>query len=169
MWINFKASAPFVIKIFVGGINAVSGEPWQEDMDTRIRRLNRLDRGQPIQDYVVVPDQRWLDDIATEGGLVRQFVAMPSGSGYSVEAQVKGYETTGGIQFWIMPTASHTTSTPAYYIIGVMLPTGKIVHLQVHGDQTVRELKGQIKHMTGFEINACHSLRFNGLRIRSNC
>jgi hypothetical protein len=27
MWINFKATKPFAVKVYVGGVNAVSGEP----------------------------------------------------------------------------------------------------------------------------------------------
>lgn len=35
---------------------------------------------------MVSPEQPWLDGIADGDGTVRQFVAMPLGSGYSVEA-----------------------------------------------------------------------------------
>ncbi|MGH9225418.1 MAG: hypothetical protein ACRD2W_16910, partial [Acidimicrobiales bacterium] len=40
----------------------------------------------------------WLDGIKTEDGVVRQFVAAPLGSGVTVEGQVTGEESTGGIQ-----------------------------------------------------------------------
>src|SRR5215470_3778380 len=54
-------------------------------------------RAEP-QDYVVVPDQPWLDGINAGDGYVRQFVAMPLGLGYTVEGQVTGAEEFGGIQ-----------------------------------------------------------------------
>jgi hypothetical protein len=101
MWIRFRAEGPYAIKVFVGGVNAISGEPTVETAATRLRLRNRLAQNKPIQDYVVVPNQLWLDGIATNVGKVRQFVAMPVGMGYSVEAQITGEEVTSGIQFEI--------------------------------------------------------------------
>ena len=40
------------------------------------------------EDYFEVPEQPWLDGFCTGSGVVRQFVAMPLGSGYTVEEQV---------------------------------------------------------------------------------
>lgn len=39
----------------------------------------------------------------TAPGKVRQFVAMPIGGGYAVEAQLTGAELKAGIQFEIVP------------------------------------------------------------------
>jgi hypothetical protein len=47
----------------------------------------------------VTPQQRWIDGVAAEAGLVRQFVAVPMGLGYSIEAQITHEEKLGGIQF----------------------------------------------------------------------
>ncbi|HTE17567.1 MAG TPA: serine protease [Armatimonadota bacterium] len=77
---------PSAVKVGVGGVNAVSGAAWDE-----------LLRDDP-QDYLVCPPQPWLDGINAGQGVVRQFVAVPLGEGYSVEAQVTGEETVGGIQ-----------------------------------------------------------------------
>lgn len=105
MWIRFEANAPFLIKIYVGGVNAISGEHASEkDEDgTKQRRADLKQRGCSIQDYVVVPDQKWIDGVAVKPGLVRQFVAMPMGEGYSVEAQLTGREIVGGLQLEITP------------------------------------------------------------------
>lgn len=103
MWINFESCYRFAIKIHVGGVNAISGEPMMENPATRLRRVNRLAKQQSVQDYIVTPDQLWLDGIASQDGCVRQFVAMPLGSGYSVEAQVTGKDLVGGLQFEITP------------------------------------------------------------------
>lgn len=103
-WINFKARSPFAIKIFVGGINAVSGEPAIETSTTRLHRQKLSAQKTTLQDYIVVPDQMWLDGIASGKGVVRQFIAMPMGNGYSVEAQLTGEESTGGFQFEITPS-----------------------------------------------------------------
>lgn len=103
MWINFNSHKPYAIKAFVGGVNIVSGEPAIETAATRLRRRTLLSQNKSIQDYLVVPDQPWIDGIATSAGRVRQFVAMSMGTGCSVEAQMTGEEVTGGIQFEITP------------------------------------------------------------------
>ncbi|KAH6653835.1 hypothetical protein BKA67DRAFT_676351 [Truncatella angustata] len=103
MWINFTALRPFALKVYVGGVNAVSGFPMQENETTRQKRLKMLKDGKRIQDYMVVPDQRWLDGIASEDGKIRQFIAKPKGSGFSVEAQVTGEEKVGGVQIEVIP------------------------------------------------------------------
>ncbi|OTB12231.1 hypothetical protein K445DRAFT_321228 [Daldinia sp. EC12] len=106
MWIDFRADWPFMIKIYAGGVNVVSGEHAAEDHHTKERRSAfRFGRRLFLQDYVVAPQQLWLDGIATSPGVVRQFVAMPVGQGYSVEAQLTGEETIGGLQFEITPSA----------------------------------------------------------------
>ena len=88
MWLGFDGAnwKPNAVKIGVGGINAVSGEPWDEVL------------GQNPQNYIVCPDQPWLDGINAGDGHIRQFVAMPYGEGYTVEAQLTGAEKVGGIQ-----------------------------------------------------------------------
>ena len=50
-----------------------------------------------------MPTQKYLDGIAVGQGTVRQFIAMPIGSGYSVEKQVTGKEDVGGMQLEIIP------------------------------------------------------------------
>ena len=40
------------------------------------------------QNYLAIPKQPWLDGINAGDGYVRQFVAMPLGKGYTIEAQV---------------------------------------------------------------------------------
>jgi hypothetical protein len=67
-------------------INAVSGAAWDEPL-----------HAEP-QDYLVCPDQPWLDGINAGEGYIKQFVAMPLGLGYTVEGQLTGSEQSGGIQ-----------------------------------------------------------------------
>jgi hypothetical protein len=104
MWICFTATRPFMIKIYAGGINVVSGEPKIETLETGARRRDLIAQGESIQDYVVAPPQPWIDGFAVEPGVVRQFVAMPLGEGYTVEAQLTGKEVVGGLQFEITPS-----------------------------------------------------------------
>ncbi len=91
LWLNFRGEYPFAIKIAAGKMNAVSGESWKEG-------LNRKP-----QDYVVTPEQPWLDGFAVEKGVIRQFVAMPLGAGYSVEEQLSGKAEFGGVQVQAIP------------------------------------------------------------------
>ena len=81
---------PSIAKVCVGKVNAISGGIYSENI------LGHK------QDYVQIPQQRWLDGINAGDGVVRQFVAMPLGSGYSVEAQVTDEETLGGFQLLVI-------------------------------------------------------------------
>jgi hypothetical protein len=55
------------------------------------------------QDYLVVPEQPWLDGYCVQKGIIRQFVAMPLGEGYSAEEQLTGEAEFGGMQIEIFP------------------------------------------------------------------
>lgn len=73
MWINFECKGEkFVVRPFLGGVNGITGEATVGNMSSLLRRMNQLSRA---QDYIVLPDQMWLDGIATRPGKVRQFVA----------------------------------------------------------------------------------------------
>ena len=95
MWIEFSSrwrrSYPCAVKIAAGKINAVSGTPWSESLTD-----------QP-QDYVVIPGQPWLDGFNVGEGLIRQFVAMPLGEGYTAEEQLTGAAEHGGLQIIVYP------------------------------------------------------------------
>jgi hypothetical protein len=92
LWIHFDSSGyPIAVKVAAGKINAVTGEAW----------LGRLQ--QSPQDYMVVPTQPWIDGFAVTKGVIRQFVAMPLGSGYSAEEQLTGEAEFGGLQVIAYP------------------------------------------------------------------
>lgn len=99
MWIEFNSKRPFAIKLYVGGINAVSGEPEGEDLATKLRQKVRLEEGKCVQNYIVTGPsaQKWIDGVATATGKVMQFVAAPAGTGYSVEAQLTGKDSVAGL------------------------------------------------------------------------
>ncbi|KIK33499.1 hypothetical protein CY34DRAFT_813561 [Suillus luteus UH-Slu-Lm8-n1] len=100
MWLRFTSTKKFAIRIYVGGVNGITGEPMIPNMATLLKRQNGVEKK---QDYIIVPEQPWVDGIATGPGIVKQFVAVPYGSGYSIEYQITGSETTGGIQFEVIP------------------------------------------------------------------
>ena len=93
MWLNFTARSdyPFALKVAAGKVNAATGEDWEDG----------LHRGP--QDYLLVPGQPWLDGYAVEKGVIRQFVAMPLGEGYTAEEQIHGTAEFGGVQLLACP------------------------------------------------------------------
>jgi hypothetical protein len=99
MWLNFNSSYvsgngaryPFAVKIAAGKVDAVTGEQWTNGL-----------HGVP-QDYAVVPEQPWLDGFCVEKGVIRQFVAMPLGKGYTAEEQITGAAEFGGLQIIAYP------------------------------------------------------------------
>lgn len=93
MWLSFRSEngRPFAIKIASGKINAVSGKEW----------TNFLDKDK--QDYMVNPGQPWLDGFHVGKNVIRQFVAVPLKSGYTVEEQITGEAEHGGIQVIVYP------------------------------------------------------------------
>ncbi|OBS23273.1 hypothetical protein FPOA_03825 [Fusarium poae] len=143
MWINFRSTHQYAIKILVGGINAVSGESSVPNAATSLRRRTLLRQGKSVQDYVVTPQQLWLDGVSVEPGKVRQFVAMPTGTGHSVESQMTGEEKTGGIQFEITRL---TSKEPDGHIIMVKMQTltGKVWWLAALGHNTIGQLKNRV-------------------------
>jgi hypothetical protein len=91
MWISFGSHYPMAIKVATGKVNAITGS-----------LLTRgLHRGP--QDYLVTPGQPWLDGFCVEQGVIRQFVAMPLGQGYSVEEQISHTAEHGGLQLIVHP------------------------------------------------------------------
>ena len=91
LWIRFSSDYPFAVKVATGKVCAITGDSW-------VDHLNR-----DPQDYAVLPDQPWLDGYCVEEGLVRQFVAMPLGGGYTVEEQLTGAAVHGGLQIVAYP------------------------------------------------------------------
>lgn len=99
LWINLDARGyPWAVKVAAGLINAVSGSAWSTGLTAG--------EDDQLQDYLIVPDQPWLDGFNSGDGVIRQFVAMPLGAGYSVEEQVTGSATFGGIQLLAYPMSA---------------------------------------------------------------
>jgi hypothetical protein len=93
MWLCFSGPhwKPSAVKIAAGKVCAITGKRWSDALHDA------------PQDYLVTPPQPWLDGIAVKKGLIRQFVAMPLGMGYTIEGQVTGEETHGGVQIRVVP------------------------------------------------------------------
>ena len=89
LWINLDSAEPVAVQIATGGVCIASGRPLKD-------RLTRRP-----QNYVVLPEQPWVDGFKTASGEVRQFVGVSKGSGLSVEQQLTGSDDVGGIQIQV--------------------------------------------------------------------
>jgi len=96
LWLHFEGhnvrrqgTYPFAVKIAAGKVSAVTGDEWE--------------KGLKAKDYVIIPQQPWLDGYVVEEGLIRQFVAAPLGSGFTAEEQITGKAKHGGIQIEVFP------------------------------------------------------------------
>ena len=96
MWLHFGGgwddeAYPFAVKIATGKINVVTGEAWSHGLNA------------DPQDYVVIPEQPWVDGYCVKKGIIRQFVAAPLGQGYTAEEQITGEADHGGLQIVVYP------------------------------------------------------------------
>jgi hypothetical protein len=156
MWIKFVSSKPYAIRLFVGSVNAISGETISQSGNTQPGNTPN----QAVQDYVVVPNQLWIDGIATSPGVVRQFVAMPVGSGYSVEAQVTGRENLAGILFSVTRALNALT-------LSVKFENRSEFTIETVRESTVNSLKSIIQNEIGIEPSH-QRLVYQGARLFGN-
>ncbi|KAF7933242.1 hypothetical protein EAE99_003127 [Botrytis elliptica] len=148
LWIKFHAyeTSRFAVKVFVGGINAMSEES----------RHCEMKPGEPIaesdekQDYLVVPGQEWFGDFVRINETDMQLVAVPTGSGYLVEAQINGVDKIASLRFEIIPfrVLSHFDGK-----IIIKTLTGKSFPVHVSSDMTVATLKDRIQGKESIPID----------------
>ncbi|MEJ7608881.1 MAG: hypothetical protein WKF37_22060 [Bryobacteraceae bacterium] len=71
LWFSFEAVSwkPNAVQLSSGGVNVLTGE------------ASGLPLSAQPQNYLVVPEQPWLDGFKTSAGVVSQFVAAPFGEG----------------------------------------------------------------------------------------
>ena len=104
LWIDFVSlnGYPFAVKIGSGNQCAVTGDPWKPGL---MQGEVADERGliTPLQNYLPIPDQPWLDGFNTGDNEVRQFVAARLGQGVTVEEQLTGKADVGGIQIQVYP------------------------------------------------------------------
>ena len=86
-----EVDLPLAIKAGAGKINALTGQQWSPGLQS------------DPQNYLVTPDQPWLDGFNTGEDQIRQFIATPLGDGQSVEEQLDPSSDVGGLQLEIFP------------------------------------------------------------------
>lgn len=142
------------MKIYAGNVNVISGQTYQEDFPSILERQNAGAEAKSLQDYIVVPQQQWLDGIATAPGIVGQFCAVPSGSHYSVEAQLTGQDAVSGLMFEITPAKTQINrelASPMQIFIRSL--TGAYEALNVTPIMNVGTLKEEIEKKEGIPVD----------------
>jgi len=91
MWLAFNAPhwRPHALKVGLGRTDGLTGKRFDP---------TALHDRKKKQDYLVIPDQPWLDGINSDDGVVRQFVAAPLGHGHTVEEQLSDEPAQGGLR-----------------------------------------------------------------------
>jgi len=89
LWLGFQTNYPCAVKVATGKCSAITGKPWSKKLREK--------------DYLVCPEQPWLDGYVIEDGTVRQFVAAPLGLGVTAEEQITGKAEFGGLQIEVIP------------------------------------------------------------------
>jgi hypothetical protein len=143
------------------------GKPANPTPATALRRRNLLKNGKTLQDYIVVPDQPWLDGIVVESGQVRQFVAMPVGTGHSVEAQTTGEETTAGIQFEVTRLEKSSVNTGELIQVNIRTLAGKHITCNIGCKEPVAVLKGLIRDKEGMPLDQ-QRIIYNKIELEGN-
>lgn len=165
LWLGFNAPSwkPSAVKVAIGRVNAISGAP-----------MDHILRADP-QDYIVCPDQPWLDGINTGHEAIRQFVAMPLGLGYTVEAAVTAQEAFGGIQITVFepvpgrfpdepppPTEPGPMSAPQKMAQPMGLGAGGVMRQKIYPDPYGIDTWDQ-SHYGSVTVHIVNSLQFREL------
>ena len=113
LWLSFDADYPMAVKVAAGKINAVSGKEWSTTLHgPKNPPPGYRARAAHHQDYLVLPEQPWLDGFNVATGQIRQFVAMPLGGGHTAEEQITGRAEVGGIQLLAYPLKAELYTEP---------------------------------------------------------
>ncbi|MDX2082077.1 MAG: hypothetical protein SFU53_14930 [Terrimicrobiaceae bacterium] len=90
-WMSFQAGIPTALKITCGSVNALTGDPDHGALSST------------PQNYLTLPDQPWLDGFQVSSGVVRQFVAVPTGAGLSASEQLAPERLSHGMVIEAIP------------------------------------------------------------------
>lgn len=119
LWVNFRGSYPCAVRVATGKIDAVTGKELQPGLERK------------PQNYLVIPEQPWLDGYCVKKGIIRQFVAMPLGAGYTAEEQLTGEAEHGGLQLVVHPIKreAYETLRSRWHDRGLFVGTGEFAVL----------------------------------------
>jgi hypothetical protein len=180
MWLNFGRGYNHNAKALIvgaGNINAVTGKPFDPgkrlydengESDAQKTDETKLEiKLESPQNYLVVPPQPWLDGWKAEDGKIYQFVAAEMGSGETVEGQITGEETVGGIQLIVFDATKEliNESTPHEYVSGGFIKSTFSSHHYLAGIETQCCYASgvQARGLGSKKVMACKAVRSMGL------
>lgn len=117
LWLHFSGFYPFAVKVATGKIDAVTGEALRPGLARR------------PQNYLAIPEQPWLDGYCVERGVIRQFVAMPLGAGYTAEEQITGAGEHGGLQVVVHPIRAEAYERSRRVVLGRPGSLGEVAYM----------------------------------------
>ncbi|KAF2668895.1 ubiquitin-domain-containing protein [Microthyrium microscopicum] len=155
MMINFWSKKPYVVKVYAGGVNVISGEPFDENIGTLLRRQVKMSRGESVQDYILTQDQIWLDGVVSEPGKIRQFVARTVDSDSMLETQITNPGCVGGLRFEITPMMIHRK------IVRVIGADGIATSVELELTETIQHLRHQLYSDPRVDFLPCDNLKID--------
>ncbi len=146
----------------------VTGESTVADTGSLLRSTNKLST---TQDYLVLPDQLWLDGISTTPGIAKQFAAAETAPP-RVDKGLSGNHQTSP---WLKPQPRSCRSSPSHRRDGgEQNIAGASVEWQVTGEDVVGGIQLQIiptfkvdTMFAGTTRNVCHT--YPGSRSLCSC
>lgn len=161
LWIRFSGDCLLTVKVYVVGINAVLGESKhgseiskKPDTKTKAKQI-----------CLAVPSEQWLDEVVECDRSVEQFVAVPTGCGYSIEAQLTSADKIFWFHFEIRSLRPQPDFSGLTYAGTLM---GKTVWLFAHSRLTIWRLKVLIQEKDG--VPPHHQLLISeGRRLEDHC
>lgn len=136
----------YAIKIYIDGINAISGQPINPSTKSRRPGSSRMK-----QDYIIVPGQIWLDGFAAgKAGPKRQFVlAKPPGK--PTTAEKKAQPASKGIQFEICRLDTHDLGRHGVLVANIL--GGESFIVDASKDDTVSSVIDKVRTQGGISMN----------------
>ena len=144
---------PGLLTEAAGKIDALTGEDWTNELSER------------PQNYLAVPGQPWLDGLCVGKGLIRQFVAMPLGDGYTAEEQLTGEAQHGGLQIVAYPMqasryeAWRRERLPRRGVQYSMVPSARARRSTRTGTASTRGTDPRVPGASSTSSTACSSFR----------
>ncbi|KAK5994379.1 hypothetical protein PT974_04853 [Cladobotryum mycophilum] len=150
--IQMKSSNAYKLKITVGGQNIAMPGPTAPD-----------EPGTCKQDYYLPLKQEWIDGVTVREGLVRQFIALPPGTGYSVEHQITGQDVVQDFQIEVFQRSGF------YIIVDIendFVVTSRLELCGISEDCTIHQVKLRILESLGRTYSS--NLYFSGEQLEDD-
>ena len=149
MWIGFKSTKRYAIKIYSGNTNAISGRPEAETSTVSLHRFNLLEQNDSPQDFVILPQQKWLDCKAIAPERSRQFTPLPISRGTLIDTE-DAQAAMEGLRFEIT-RLDRTPPESGFINITVknLNPPHRVFAIKIRPNALVEELVEDVEDIAG--------------------